>query len=95
MTPILGILIGIVGTLVLLAIAIVVTMRLRGHNDAKEGYPAPGPPEKTAPDSVACHIPANPDLLTVKIGTSRDLLTTLQIDLTFLHLQIGGGADAL
>ena len=72
MTPILGILIGIVGTLVLLAIAIVVTMRLRGHNDAKEGYPAAAPPEKAVPGSAACHIPANnPDLLTVKFGTSR------------------------
>ncbi|XP_043241732.1 hemicentin-2-like isoform X2 [Amphibalanus amphitrite] len=73
MTPILGILIGIVGTLVLLAIAIVVTMRLRGHNDAKEGYPAPAPPEKAAPGSATCHIPANnPDLLTVKIDDIDD-----------------------
>ncbi|XP_037072922.1 nephrin-like isoform X2 [Pollicipes pollicipes] len=71
MTPILGILIGIVGTLVLLAISIVVTMRLRGHNDAKEGFPAPAPQEKAAPGSAA-DIAANPDLLRVKIDDIDD-----------------------
>jgi len=60
---------------VILAISIVVTMRLRGHNDTKEGYPAtvPSPPLKAAPCSAQTSIcSANPDLVRVKIDDIDD-----------------------
>ena len=39
--PVIGVLVGVVGALVLLAIAIVVAMRVRGITDAKVNGPGP------------------------------------------------------